>query len=231
MSQAANKGPKVGFFGPMKSPDSAESSFEQLPNGQLHARIWHETMHGVTPRMVRWWFENSDTSTHFNGQDFTGPPVPVYRLWHPYDHIRCRWSHRVYDESGRLAPGSVIEIEENLGARYPVRAKARVTKFDDSAFNFDVLLGGLIPAGYLLHEYAETEGGCSFYTEMLLGRDVPLLGRLANALARRFAGADEDFVRAWIVHNIEESGETEKFVPKLYEHAMASHDSNDRSVQ
>ena len=27
-------------------------------------------------------------------------------------------------------------------------------------------------------------------------------------------------VRAWIVHNIEESGETEKFVPLLYAHAM-----------
>jgi hypothetical protein len=56
---------------------------------------------------------------------------------------------------------------------------------------------------------------------MLLGRDVPLLGRLANALARKLAGADEDFVRTWIVHNIEESGETEKFVPKLYEHASS----------
>lgn len=120
----------------------------------------------------------------------------------------------------------MIEIEENLGARYPVRAKARVTKFDDSAFNFDLLLGGLIPAGHLLHEYAETEGGCSFYAEMLLGKEVPLLGRLANTLARRFAGADEDFVRTWIVHNIEESGETEKFVPKLYAHAMASDRSN-----
>jgi hypothetical protein len=178
-------------------------------------------MHGVTPQMVRWWFEHSDTSTHFNGRDFTGPAVPVYRFWHPYDHIRCGWVHRVYDESGRLAPGSVIEIEENLGAQYPVRAKARVTQFDDSAFNFDLLLGGLVPAGHLLHEYAETRDGCSFYTEMLLGRDVPLLGRLANALARKLAGADEDFVRTWIVHNIEESGETEKFVPKLYEHASS----------
>ena len=37
-TQVASKGLKAGFFGPMKSPDSAESSVEQLPNGQLRAR-------------------------------------------------------------------------------------------------------------------------------------------------------------------------------------------------
>ena len=94
--------------------------------------------------------------------------------------------------------GSVIRIEENIGARYPVRAKARVTKFDDGAFNFSPLLGGLIPVGTLIHEYAETERGCSFYTEMLIGTTLPLIGPFVNSLIRRFV-ASEDFLQAWIV--------------------------------
>lgn len=217
-------GPKIGLFGPMKSSHSARHAIESLPDGRVRAWIHHETMRGVSPKMVRWWFEHIDTWTHFNGRDFSGPAVPVYRMWHPYDHIAIKWARRVHDDSGRLAPGSVIRIEENVGARYEVRAKARVTKFDDEAFNFDLLLSGVTPIGHLLHEYAETEGGCSFYTEMLIGTTLPVIGRLLNSLLRRFA-ASEDFLRTWIVHNIEESGETEKFVPDLFEHARADRDA------
>jgi hypothetical protein len=205
----------------MKSIHSAKQAIEILPGGRVRASIQHDTMHGVTPEMVRWWFEHIDERTHFNGRDFSGPAVPAYRMWHPFDHIDVSWVRRVYDRSGRLAPGSVIRIEENIGARYPVRAKARVTKFDDGAFNFSPLLGGLIPVGTLIHEYAETERGCSFYTEMLIGTTLPLIGPFVNSLIRRFV-ASEDFLQAWIVHNIEESGETEQFVPRLFEHARGS---------
>ena len=224
MSTKINAGPKIGFFGPMKPLDSADHSLELLPSGHLRARIRHEAMRGVSSKMLRWWFENLDASTRFNGMDFSGPPVPVYRYWHPFDHIRFSWARRVHDASGRLAPGSVVQIEENLGGRFPVRSRARVTKFDDTAFNFDLLAGGQLKAGHLLHEYAEVEGGCSFYTEMLLGVGYPVVGRLLNAFFRLHV-ANEEFVRTWIVHNIEESGETEKFVPKLYRHAMEVRDA------
>ncbi len=220
MSQQTKTGPKIGFFGPMKSIDSAKHSVEWLPDGRLRAWIEHDTMKGVTPEMLRWWFEHIDTSTRFNGEDFSGPHVPVYRLWHPYDHIAVSWSRRVHDQSGRLAPGSVIQIQENIGARYPVKMKARVTKFDDDGFNFDLLLGGLIRVGSVVHRYEEVEGGSSFYTEVLLGWTLPIVGRAHNRLMRRFANGAE-LIRAWIVHNIEESGETEKFVPVLFHHAAA----------
>ena len=156
-------GPKTGFFGPMKSVDSARYTVERLPGGRLRATIEHDAMKRVSPAMLRWWFENIDTFTRYNGSDFTGPPVRVYRYWHPFDHITVRWRRRVYDR-GRLGPGSVIEIREDLGGKYPVRARARVTKFDDEAFNFDMLLGGFLRVGTLNHLYAEVEGGCSFYT-------------------------------------------------------------------
>jgi hypothetical protein len=205
----------------MKSLDSAEHSVERLPDGRLRAWIRHDTMKGVTPEILRWWFEHIDGFTTFNGEDFSGPEVPVYRYWHPFDHIAVSWARRVRGPDGHLAPGSVIYIQENIGARYPVRAKARVTRFDEEAFNFDLLLGGLIRVGSLDHEYAAVEGGCSFYTHLLIGTTLPLIGSLLNWAIRKMAFSDA-LVRAWILHNIEESGETEKFVPKLFTHARES---------
>ena len=120
---------------------------------------------------------------------------------------------------GEVAPGSVIRIEENLGAQHPVRAKAKVTRFDDQAFNFDIVLRGLVRVGSVLHLYAEAEGGASFRTEALMGVRVPVVGRLLNALIRRLAFSEEMMV-GWITHNVEESGETEKFVPALFAEAQ-----------
>ena len=200
----------------MKSADSARYGVEHLSGGRVRAWIEHDTMKGVTPEILRWWFENIDTWTRYNGSDFTGPSVPVYRYWHPFDHIAVRWRRRVYVR-GRLGPGSVIEINEDIGGKHAVRAKARVTKFDDEAFNFDLLLGGLIRVGSLDHLYAEVEGGSSFYTEARIGVEVPIIGRLLNWVIRR--QFTEELLRDWIVHNIEESGETEKFVPALFEEA------------
>ncbi len=200
----------------MKSADSARYGVEHLSGGRVRAWIEHDTMKGVTPEILRWWFENIDTWTRYNGSDFTGPSVPVYRYWHPFDHIAVRWRRRVYVR-GRLGPGSVIEINEDIGGKHAVRAKARVSRFDDEAFNFDLLLGGLIRVGSLDHLYAEVEGGSSFYTEARVGVKVPIIGRLLNwAIRRKFT---EELLRDWIVHNIEESGETEKFVPALFEEA------------
>ena len=203
----------------MKSADSARYGVEHLSGGRVRAWIEHDTMKGVTPEILRWWFENIDTWTRYNGSDFTGPSVPVYRYWHPFDHIAVRWRRRVYVR-GRLGPGSVIEINEDIGGKHAVRAKARVTKFDDEAFNFDLLLGGLIRVGSLDHLYAEVEGGSSFYTEARIGVEVPIIGRLLNWVIRR--QFTEELLRDWIVHNIEESGETEKFVPALFEEARTT---------
>lgn len=182
-------GPKAGFFGPMKGLDSVRHRVEHLSGGRLRASIEHDTMKGVSPEMLRWWFENIDTWTRYNGSDFTGPLVPVYRYWHPFDHITVRWRRRVYVR-GRLGPGSVIEIHEDLGGKHPVRARAKVSKFDDGAFN----------------------------TEARVGVQVPIIGRLLNWIIRR--QFTEELLRDWIVHNIEESGETEKFVPVLFEEAQ-----------
>jgi hypothetical protein len=52
-----------------------------------------------------------------------------------------------------------------------------------------------------------------------VGNDWPLLGGLVARLAEKML-VSEEMLRAWILHNVEESGETEKFVPQLYAHAQ-----------
>ena len=168
--------------------------------------------------MIRWWFENIDSSTTYNGIDFNGAEVPVYRYWHPFDHIQVRWLKKVPDPDGRIGPGSIIGIKEIIGGRYPVDAKARVTRFSEDAFNFELLAGGIAPVGLVVHVWDSSDEGLDFRTEVILTPRVAVIGALLTRIARRFLFSD-GMLRAWVAHNIEESGETEKFVPVLYAHA------------
>ena len=66
---------KIGFFGLMKSLDSAESSSNTIPGGGLTATVKHELMRGVTIDHLIWWFRNIDQTTTFNGQSFNGASI------------------------------------------------------------------------------------------------------------------------------------------------------------
>ena len=54
---------KMGFFGLMRSLDSAESSFEKIPGGGLKATIHHALLNNVKIKHLVWWFENIDGVT------------------------------------------------------------------------------------------------------------------------------------------------------------------------
>lgn len=208
--------PKIGFFGPMKGLDSAKHEITLLANGRVQATIEHDPMRGVSAEMLRWWWENIDTTTTWNGRTFGGPPVPVYRYWHPFDHIRAKWVRRVNGSDGRLGPGSLIRIEENLGGQYEVRIRAHVTRLDDHAFNFAVTVLGLLRPVETEHYYEPTRDGCSFMTRVTAGIPIAALGRsIGPSVETR-----KRLLRLWVLHNIEESGETEKFVPTLYERSL-----------
>ena len=56
-------------------------------DGSIRVQIEHDNIKGVTPDMMRWWFENLDMTTKWNGVDFSGPEVSFYHLWHHRDHV------------------------------------------------------------------------------------------------------------------------------------------------
>ncbi len=97
-----------------------------------------------------------------------------YREWHPA-HRRC-W----YVRGQRLEPGAVLGIEEELhGQRHRLRLKAtevvpnRLLRYSGWGFRGAFLL--------------EDEGGWTRFTATLgLGTAVPIAGRLADRLLRRF---------------------------------------------
>jgi hypothetical protein len=96
---------KNGFFGLMKSFDSAESSFKSIPGVGLTATLKHELMRGVTIDHLIWWFHNIDRTTTFNGRDFNDATINAYKLWHPLDHIKVKWKKKSRMTRGTFNPG------------------------------------------------------------------------------------------------------------------------------
>ena len=207
----------MGFFGLMRSLDSAKSSFEKIPGGGLKATVHHALLNNVKVKHLVWWFENIDGVTTYNGQDFNGLEVDVYRLWHPHDHIKVFWKKKLLSKQGRVLPGSVIRIKETFGG-YLIEENAFISRFDDEEYNFDFKKFGL-KVGELIHAYKEVKGGVKFTTEMTIRCEVPVIGGLVTWVATKYV-MHEKKIKAWIQHNIEESGESERFIPKLYNHAQ-----------
>ena len=209
---------KMGFFGLMRSLDSAESSFEKIPGGGLKATIHHALLNNVKIKHLVWWFENIDGITTYNGQDFNGLEIDVYRLWHPHDHIKVVWKKKLLSPQGRVLPGSVMRIKETFGG-YLIEENALISRFDDEEYNFDFKKFGL-KVGELIHAYKEVKGGVKFKTEMTIRCETPIIGGLITWVATKFV-MHEKKIKAWIQHNVEESGESEHFIPKLYDHAQS----------
>ena len=78
---------------------------------------------------------------------------------------------------------------------------------------------GLVPVGSVIHAWEPSDSGLKFITEATIDAPIPLIGPLLTKLVRKFVFTNE-LIEAWILHNIEESGETERFVPQLYENSM-----------
>ncbi|HTH49122.1 MAG TPA: hypothetical protein VMB21_16520 [Candidatus Limnocylindria bacterium] len=199
---------------PMKSVDSARVEQQELPLGRISIRIAHEPIRGVTAPMLRWWFEHIDGESNLTPEGFSGPPKPVYLLWHPHDHIRAAWKKKAVGGDGRIGPGSVLYVEENLGGKHLSKNSVNVTRLDDTAFNFS-LGQGAASFGEVRHLYRDTAAGLSLRTEMDFGVQWPLVAKSVNGLLRKKALTPE-VIQAWTVHNVEECGRLEKFLPQLY---------------
>jgi hypothetical protein len=109
-----------------------------------------------------------------------------------------------------------------------VNESSLITQFDREGFHFQMGILGL-KIGHLLHFYREIDGGVLYETEMEIKCRAPLIGKLLTWLACRFF-ATEPKIRAWMQHNIEECGESEKFIPQLYEHSRTKIGESGRRV-
>ena len=200
-----------------KPMDSAKSGFERLPDGRLKFWIEHEVIRGVTPEMLVWWFSHLEGDVDINGVRYNR-----YRVWHPRDHVLNHYAKRLPD--GSVGPGAVIHIVEMLGGNpdYTVDVFSVIEKLDEEGFRHVPHVHG-IRVGVMDYSFERAAGGTLYRNSLTIGFKG-LLGRFINPLIRRFV-MDEKRGRAWILHNIEEVGNFESFLPRLF----ASEDESSRA--
>jgi hypothetical protein len=199
----------------MKDVSSAKTSSEQLGDGRMRYRIEHELLRAVTPEMLVWWFRTFPYSKLV----WKGELVSMYRIWHPRDHIRCTVLRQVFRRSSGpgISKGATVLITERLGPKV-TRTRARVAQMDETGLRLVARRLG-IKVGDLQHTFERSADGTLYRSELVVGSSVPVVGRLVNALARRRLFPPE-VGEAWLKHNVEEVGNFQFFLPKLYEEAV-----------
>lgn len=201
--------PERPHVGPMKPVSSARTTRSLLPNGQLLLTIEHDTIRGVTPPMLRWWFENLGQSMTFRGASY-----PRYLLWHPRDHIH--WELAQPSSEGGTGQGAYFRIVEAFAANpaYYVDSTEYVEKLDEEGIALVRRIGG-VEVFRLEHRFGDAPHGASYRSRMVVGIASGMVGRLFNRLVRPrvFSNA---MGTAWLTHNVEEVSMFEHILPALY---------------
>jgi hypothetical protein len=192
-----------------KTVSSSRSGIDTLPDGRLRCWIEHETVHGVTPKMLVWWFKNLEGEVEIDGVRYNR-----YRVWHPIDHLFAEYSRRGPD--GTIGVGSVIHLAEMLNGRpdYLVHIHTEIKKLDETGYIHEPRIHN-VRLARMDYEFEAVEGGTRYVNSLTFGIEGRI-GKVLNPLIRRFF-FDEERGRAWIRHNVEEVGNFEFFLPELYE--------------
>lgn len=186
-------------------------------DGTILVQIEHDNIKGVTPEMMRWWFENLGRTTTWNGVDFNGPEVSFYHLWHHRDHIAVTplTSGPNGETNHGFFPGAKSRIEEQFNDyNDKIHHVMLTTVLDDKEFTFLIKKWGMT-VGRITHLYTPTTDGITFYAETEIGFRIPILKWILNWIFIPFAYS-KSTAKHWIRHNIEETGRTEDVLPPLY---------------
>lgn len=196
--------------------DSADTRLEHLDDGRLRLSIVHGLLEGVTPEMLVFWFQHIEGSMAVAGRSY-----PRYRVWHPRDHVGYRLARRGPD--GAVGPGAVFAIHEVLGRdpRHVVDVLTDVVQLDVHGFHHRPRRFGLHPVD-MPYRFSRVAGGTRYENELIVGFAGAPRWLNARLVARAF---DEAHGRAWLLHNVEEVGAFQDFLPDLY------HSAHGRSVK
>lgn len=192
----------------LKPLASAQTALDLLPNGGMRMEIVHDVLAGVTPEMLLWWFQNMQGTMRVEGRSY-----PRYRVWHPRDHVAFRYAKRTTPEIGA---GAVFAIHELFGAdpAFRIDVLSDVTRLDVGGFTH-------MPRRFFGHpvtmdyRFIRVPGGTRYENSLTVSlpfaSSVPRLHRMI--VERAFSEAHG---RAWLLHNVEEVGSFEQFLPALH---------------
>ncbi|WP_439574366.1 DAPG hydrolase family protein [Phreatobacter sp.] len=194
---------------PLRPVTSADTAVEHLPDGRVRYSIRHDVLRGVTPAMLAWWFRNLEGDIAFGGQRYNR-----YRFWHPRDHVHISYARRLPD--GSVGPGAILRLIEVLGRdeRFLVDTRSHIERLDEGGYVHNPEFHGRTGFARMEYRFERVAGGTLYENSLIVGASGPLL-RLANPLVARFAFSPEKG-QAWFRHNVEEVGQFEAFLPRLY---------------
>ncbi|CAN5212137.1 hypothetical protein BH23CHL9_BH23CHL9_05140 [soil metagenome] len=199
--------PPLDLDWPMKAWQDAELEL-RYERAHMIMTIEHELVRGVTPAMLDWWFRHIGGEMEINGRTYSR-----YRVWHPLDHIDWQL---VEGDPARVGVGAKFRIIEafNRNPAWLVDSVETVTKLDETGIRLERhILGSEVFS--LEHWFEPADGGTRYRSRMELGADT-LFGRvLFNRLIRPMIFSDL-MGPAWLMHNVEEVGNLEHFLPALH---------------
>ncbi len=193
---------------PLRDATTAVTSVQELPNHRRRVTIDHQPLHGVTPAMLLWWFQNIGGTMEYDGE-----VVDRYLVWHPVDHIR--WELARPSPAGGAREGARFRIVEALGARpeYYIDTTERVEKLDETGIRLVRRFAG-VKVLELSHTWSRCQGHTHYVSVMEIGAVARTYAGVNRYLTRRrFPVA---MARAWVVHNVEEVGLLEHILPALH---------------
>ncbi|MGE3807717.1 MAG: hypothetical protein AB7K24_23895 [Gemmataceae bacterium] len=194
----------------MKPVDSARTTQSILRSGQLELTIEHDTVRGVTPTMLRWWFENLGQDMLWEGQNY-----PRYLLWHPRDHIH--WELAARSPTGGSGQGARFRIVEAFAANpaYYVDSTEWVERLSEEGIALVKHIAG-VEVFRLEHRFGTAVGGASYKSRMTVGVSAGVSRWPFNHLVRPRVFSDR-MGAAWLTHNVEEVSMLENLLPSLYQ--------------
>lgn len=191
-----------------KALNSASTSVSHDDAGRLVLTIDHNIVAGVTPEMLDWWFR------HIGGSmTWKGTVRSRYRVWHPEDHIDRQL---VRGTTGAVGVGSRFRIVEAFGRRpeFYVDTVDTVEKLDVTGIRLVQRRFGQVVFS-LEHTFQAVDGGTRYRSRMVVGASSGIIRVVFNRFLRPRLFPDA-MGEAWLLHNVEEVGNFESFLPTVY---------------
>ncbi|TGK11252.1 DAPG hydrolase family protein [Leptospira stimsonii] len=192
-----------------KGIETATYGTKRLSDGRVQFWIRHSPVKGVSPKMLVWWFSNLEGKIEYDGGLYE-----KYRVWHPEDHVHASYEKRLPD--GSIGPGASIRLVEYLGRnkKYIVNIVTDIEKLDETGYIHNPKLEGKYKVARMEYTF-EPSGQDTIYENCLIIGWKHWTWKLIRPLFLKFVFSEKRG-QAWILHNIEEVGQFERFLPQLY---------------
>ena len=221
---------------PWVLPDHTQAfkHVEVLGNGQLHIKIEHPILTGISPAMVRFFYQVLPISKVV----LNGVEMPMYHIFHPTEHGYIEVKQAAASGKAGMTRGAVIERREWFGD-YNSKGSGRIIEMNDEIMRVRTEMFGL-NFGEMTHRFEMAASGTStsatsgtststsasaligtsigtrYTVETFIGSDLPILGPLINRYIR-YKMFPPAMVKQWLRHQVEEVSSLQFFLAELYQ--------------